>query len=334
MRPFRSLPVLLALAPLAACGDLTEMRGPPPYATTSASPSLAQEVGAERALAVLPAEAGQVISVTERREVERIGQTIALAGEGTTQGTNQIRVVAANHDPERRRRPTEETIAAELESEFPDLDMRRTERMITGQGGPIGLATGRAAGGATCLYAWQETEARPGRARGGLFASEQVDLSVRVRLCRRDLGEERAIALVEGLRLRSDVVPMGERGAPVASGVDALASAGYAASASPVTTFAAPTPARHEVVRPARTVAASPATQPSSAAIPVPTDIAARTPVVAAPRIPVAAVAAAPVAAVTAATPTASPAQPAIPPALRPTTTSTASPAIPLPSGG
>lgn len=231
MRPTRSLLALLAVVLLGACADMTEMRTTAPFATASLPATLAVEVAPEQALAGLPAEAGAVVSVTERREKDRLTQTIALAGDAATPGTNRIRVVAETHEPGRSRRATEEAIAAELAAELPDVDMRTSSQVIAGAGGPVGLATGRGGRGETCVYAWQETRTRPSRSRGGVFDTDAVDVSVRVRLCRQGLTEERAIALVEGLRLRADVVPLGSGFASGPTGVDALATAGYGAQA-------------------------------------------------------------------------------------------------------
>jgi hypothetical protein len=240
---------------------MTDMRTSAPFATASLPASLAVEVAPDQALAGLPAEAGAVVSVTERREKDRLTQTIALAGDAATQGTNRIRVVAETHEPGHSRRVTEEAIAAELAAELPDVDMRTSSQVIAGAGGPVGLATGRSARGETCVYAWQETKARPSRSRGGVFDTDTVDVSVRVRLCRQGLAEERAIALVEGLRLRADVVPLGSGFASGPTGVDALATAGYGAragvggSAGAPATFVRPSP-------PARVVRADTSTPP------------------------------------------------------------------------
>ncbi|MDK9696638.1 MAG: cellulose biosynthesis protein BcsN [Siculibacillus sp.] len=273
MRSTGPLFALAVITPLAACADLGESRALAPFATGTVPASLATEVGPDQALARLPAEAGAVVSVTERRETDRITQVVALAGEAIGRGTNRIRVVAANRDPERSRRPTEEAITAELEAELPEATMRPVAQVISGPGGPIGVAAGRTASGETCVYAWQEAEVRASGARAGIFGGDRVDLSVRVRLCRRDMTEERAIALVEGLRLRGDVVTLGGASPAGRTGVDALASAGYAAAPSRAADFAparvSPPPAPRVVSRgPKPTVASRPIA--TAAAVPLP----------------------------------------------------------------
>lgn len=315
MRPTISRLALLAVLPLAACADLTETRLATPWSATVAPASLASEIAPEQALARLPAEAGTVVSVTERREKDRLTQTVALAGDTTARGANRIRVVAAEHDGATLRRMTEERIAEELAEELPDVDMRVVPRMASAGGVPLGLASGRARDGGTCIYGWQETTATPRRARGGLFtATDDVDLSVRVRLCRTGLSEEKLIALVEGLSLRADVVPRGTFAATGPTGVDALATAGYGGGAIDRTSPVATAPrlgARTEdapVVRPRPVRAASPAPVVTPA-VPPPRS----TSVSPAPRVP-------------ATTPPPVPATAAAP--------GLVSPPIPLPSGG
>ncbi len=319
MTGLRPLPLVLVLVlvPLAGCAEFADRGTTSPYATASVSPSLAREVGADRALARLPDEAGAVVTVTERREPDRLTQTIALSGDAATAGTNRIRVVAATRDPGRLRRPTEEAITAEMEAEFAGLDMRPSSRSITAAGGPIGVATGRSTEGATCVYAWQEIDARPGRGPDGIFASETVDVSVRVRLCRRDLSEDRAVALVEGLRLRPDVAPLGGWSVAGTSGVDALASAGYGPPTGsgtrriPPMVAAPAAPMRNDDVTAAAARPVSSARRAATAGAPVPASAAASDSVPAPLAVPAART--------TAAAPPAS---------------STAVPAIPLPSGG
>lgn len=281
-----TLALVLAGLPLAACTDLAEMRAGSPLATASTPATLATEVGADRALARLPAEAGAVVSVTERRETDRLTQTVALAGDATARGGNRIRVVAANRDPAFTPRMTEERLETELAAEFPGIDMRPIGRMASAAGAPLGLASGRTGDGTTCVYGWQETRATPHGARaGGVFAGEDVDLSVRVRLCRQGVSEERLAALVEGLSLRGDVSVRGGAAVPVATGVDALASAGYGRGPSiapepmrPVardTTRTATAPTRHAAApvapksRPAP-VEARPSAAPTFDPIPLP----------------------------------------------------------------
>ena len=282
MTRFATFALVLTGLPLAACTDLAEMRAGAPITTATTPATLATEVGAERALARLPAEAGAVVSVTERREKDRLTQTVTLSGDAMARGGNRIRVVAANRDPAVTPRMTEERLEAELAAELPGIDMRPIGRMASASGAPLGLASGRSSDGTTCVYAWQESRAVPqGGRSGGFFASDEVDLSVRVRLCRQGMSEERLVALVEGLSLRGDVALRGGFGAPVATGVDALASAGYGRTAA-----VAATPVRPVAVEPVRVVkprTASVATRPGSEPRPAPVEARPGVPTIADP---------------------------------------------------
>jgi hypothetical protein len=336
MSMIRPLLAVLAVTPLAACADMVDGRGATPFTTAAVPASLATEVAPEQALARLPAEAGAVVSVTERREKERLIQTIALAGDAAARGTNRIVVSAAEHDPGHISRMTEERIAGELATELPDVDMRPSATMADGAAGPIGIASGRTARGETCVYAWQEVDARPRGVRSGFFDRGDVDVSVRVRLCRRDLSEAQMVALVEGLRLRSDVATRPSRFAGGPTGVDALATAGYGsatpsarfASVSTASSYAAPAAtAPRRVARTERrssTSATKPAVIPRAvatvAAVPLPSNSA--TPVVSIAPAPTPVPPVHAVAPVREAPPLAH-----VPP-------SVAAPAIPLPSGG
>lgn len=266
MRPHTILLAFLAAAPLTACADLAETSRSAPFATASVPVTLAVEVAPDEALARLPAAAGAVVSVTERREGGRLTQEVALAGDATARGANRIRVVASDHDGAARKRMTEERLEAELAAELPGVDMRVVPRVASAGGVALGLASGRSPAGGACVYAWQETVATPrGGRSGGLFARDDVDLSVRVRLCRQTMSEETLVALVEGLTLRGDVAPKGGRMASGATGVDALASAGYAR----------PSPRAVEPVRIAQPMAEA---RPAKAVEPRPTTPAVEVP--------------------------------------------------------
>lgn len=285
MRAPSILLALLAAEPLAACADLAETSRAAPFATASVPASLAVEVAPDQALARLPAEAGAVVSVTERRESGRLTQEVTLAGEATARGTNRIRVVASDRDGATSRRMTEERLEAELAAELPGVDMRVVPRVASAGGVALGFATGRSPTAGTCVYAWQETVATPrGGRSGSFFANDDVDLSVRVRLCRATTSEEALVALVEGLTLRGDVSPKGGRFASGATGVDALASAGYARPAvriaepvRPVASAVEARPAKVAAPRPATPkpeVAAPAAVTPRAASLPAPSVVA------------------------------------------------------------
>lgn len=275
----------LLAAGLAGCADIAERQ----LALAPDAPAtLARAVPPEAALAMLPAEAGAVVSVSEQREEERLRQTVTLAGAATARGSNEIRIVAERRGPSTTRRVTEAQIDAELAAELPGIDMRPTSRVIVNAAGPIGVATGRARDGSECAYGWQETAAAPRRGApheglGALFAeTDRTDLSIRVRLCRKGVSQEQLIAAIEGLSLRAGVASRrGSFATGSIVGGDALTSAGYGGRAVAAPIAVAP---RATVATAPRRVAPLPAAR--VAAVPKPsTEAAAAKPVSRVPEV-------------------------------------------------
>lgn len=238
-------PRLLAAALAAALAGCSSVADPAMLATGSTSASLGVALPADRALASLPAEAGAVVSVVERRGPGGVvRQTVTLAGDAARAGDNRIEVTARESDGASTRIDAE-TIEAEMAEALPGVAMTVSPRVLAGPAGPIGVATG-STGDVACLYAWSTAEARSRAAARtrvlGLDVSVAApsDLSVRVRLCRKGVGEERLAALAEGLRLRTDLVAASPLAAAPHAGVDALASAGYAAPPPPAASRAEP----------------------------------------------------------------------------------------------
>lgn len=240
MRPLSSalVPAVVACAglALAGCSASQSLTGLGPTATPVAT--LGVSLPPERAMAALPPEAGAVVSVVERRSGEdTVTQTITLTGDPGAHGDDRIEV--ARHDRSSiaaRPRVDAETIEAEMADALPGVAMTISPRVITSPGGPVGVATGAAGNGINCLYAWSNAEARGRSTPSASFLGLQIasttsaEMTVRVRLCRRGVSEERLIALAEGLRLRSDVaVGSGLSAAAGPVGGDALATAGYGA---------------------------------------------------------------------------------------------------------
>lgn len=174
-----------------------------PVAMTSAqAPGLVEEVGAARALAYLPPQAGQPVSVGERRGADGLEQDIVLAGGAAHQGQNRISVRMRWGDGEAAREalrgPTEQSIAREIEEAFPGGTVQPTTAVVANADGPIGIAAGRA-GGANCVYAWQSL--RTTRNGGWFEASAVIGTQVRVRLCSAGLSQQQLIQLVAGLNV-------------------------------------------------------------------------------------------------------------------------------------
>lgn len=270
----------LAGSALAGCSSLD---GPSlaDAAASTAPASLGVAVPPERALASLPAEAGAVVSVVERRSADgEVKQTITLAGDPGARGVDGIEVTAREQTyAAASRRIDADAVRAEMDEAFPDVAMTVSPRVVTTPTGPVGLATGSAGNGVSCLYAWSNgTLRRSTPTRAGLLSFAEAstnDVRVRVRLCRKGMSEDRLAALAEGLRIASDLGPASPA-LPRAAGSDALASAGYGAtvpaavatapvapSAPPAASTATRAPRQIAKTAPARAVEHPVATKPA-----------------------------------------------------------------------
>ncbi len=287
-------PILLA-GLLAACstvdGGRIGMAGGP----EGTDSSLARSRGPEAALASLPAEAGAVVSVVESRRLDRTEQKITLAGDVGYEGDNEI-LVTSHHPRRYQSVPVvdDASLRDEMAERLPGVELAVSPRVVVAGNVPVGFATGRNASGVGCLYAWSSGDRRRDVSLAHMFGvdgdtPDRVD--VRVRLCRRGLDENRAVALVEGLRMRSGPREVwSDRGnSGFGAGRDALETAGYAAGstvaaapaqvwtppaqpAAPRTAPVAKQSAPRAKVEPALAVA--PASTRTAAAIPSPVTVA------------------------------------------------------------
>lgn len=255
MRRSAVTPLLAATALAVALAGCSSVADPALLAGGSAPASLGVAQSPDRALASLPAEAGAVVSVVERHGPDDVvKQTVTLAGDAARVGDNRIEITARRRDGALGRVDAE-TIDAEMAEALPGVAMTVSPRVVTGPNGPIGVATG-STGDVACLYAWSTAEARPRATSStrvlGLEVSAVTsnELSVRVRLCRKGIGEERLAALAEGLRLRTDLAVTSSRAAMPVAGADALASAGYPTAVSTAPIATAPTTPRRAVEAP------------------------------------------------------------------------------------
>lgn len=260
-----------------------------------ASPPLAQAIAPSSAIAALPWDAGSIVSVVETRRTDGIDQKITLVGDAGTRGDNEIDVTTRRRNRNTVTTPVDEAqIRGEIAERLPGVTMSGEMRLVASGAGPLGLVTGRGEGGAACLYAWSSGDGarrRVDMARMlGIDGPEGDDMTIRVRLCRRGVGEEQLVALTEGLRLRPDYAAgrPTAAAAPIAAGRDALESAGYAGARPPASTFAAP-------VAPTPVAAARPPAEPAWTPAVAPAPVPAVAPVAAtAPARPAPAAAAAP----------------------------------------
>jgi hypothetical protein len=104
--------------------------------------------------------------------------------------------------------PSERGVRNEIMLRFPDVRMHIVTRPIRNTFGPVGVAVGRRADGARCVFGWQwiadAREAWPNQSNlnrmGTLFSSRSAPTSVRIRLCRMDGTVDQLVAMVEGLQ--------------------------------------------------------------------------------------------------------------------------------------
>lgn len=264
--------VALIVLPIAACSDLAGSAGSP-FAGGVEPTALARSVPADRALASLAPQAGAVVSVDERREEKGWVQTVTLAGGPATTGSNAIRIEALPRGAAVASRVRADVVEAELATDFPGIDMRILPQAIATGAGPVAAATGVGADGTRCILAWRALAT--GAEDVGfesLLRADRPAYALRVRLCGHGVSEERLIADVSGLQVRSDL--MLRRGGDVVAraGDDALASAARGSAASVV-------PAMPERAVPAVAATGSPARRTAAAR---PASTGASAPVVAA----------------------------------------------------
>ncbi len=227
----RKLIAVFGLFSLAACGSgfdlpLDNSRMATGSIPASGSQSIApvsrdgaaagnQDISA--ALFYLPIEAGVVTAVRERNFVDGTRQEIALAPDRLTKGENVIEVSLRASSSSvggpgqmQMGKPSERGVRSEILSRFPEVRMGIVTRAMSNAYGPVGLAIGKHANGARCVFAWQWIDdirqaggaGSSGFARlGALVSGGAAPASIRVRICRGDQTVDQLAAMVEGLRL-------------------------------------------------------------------------------------------------------------------------------------
>lgn len=222
---------IVALLALALTGCMTSGSGyystgyaDSPYpgrAAAGATAQLARPVSAAQALVILPDQAGNVLTVVERRSDEVVAQEIAYEADASALGENRIRIAMGRlngGDPVLApviapARASE--INAEIRAEFPGMDMRVSEVVARNPYGTFGYASGTK-GRYGCIYAWQFITGlgEPSNMMGGMFTVSH-SAALRIRLCRADVPVERLLKYVEVMRM---TVPT--RGAAISYPVD------------------------------------------------------------------------------------------------------------------
>lgn len=224
MKRLPTLAILPLVATLSACGspgfddnfNARQQRSASPLSpvVVSSIGPVASSNDFSDALLLLPPDAGAVTRIRERHYPNGTRQDIVMAGGAA--GDNVIEVSVRTQDSPGRvmsgqllqiGEPSERGVRNEIMSRFPDVRMHIVTRPVRNQFGPIGVAVGRRADGARCVFGWQwiadAREAWPNQSNinrfGSLFSSRSAPTSVRIRLCRMDGTVDQLVAMVEGL---------------------------------------------------------------------------------------------------------------------------------------
>ena len=210
VRPLRALALTALL--LGACTARDAARsvaGTPRYASLDAIadgrlPASADPGRPATPMAVLPDWAGRPVRLREHDGADAFEQAVSLSpaprGAGGENGIllRMPRGSATGEASLAGGRPTETGIRAELAAAFPGTAMQVVTRPAANAYGPYGLAVGRAAGGARCLYAWQWIAAAPDLDPD---SGRSGPVSLRIRLCRDDITLEAMAAAITQITL-------------------------------------------------------------------------------------------------------------------------------------
>ncbi len=184
--------------PLLALGAVAGTAGPARAADLTAWID-ALRVRSDVPLFTLPPAAGPVIAVDEHRAIDSYTQIVTLRGDPGTVGENQI-VVTVTRDA-LAPRITDDILSTEATDRLPPMRMGLGPADTRDPMGGFGSAVGRS-GALTCFYGWQTADLADRWISGdqpSIF-QERHALSLRVRLCRTDLGAADLVALMGGLR--------------------------------------------------------------------------------------------------------------------------------------
>lgn len=151
-------------------------------------------------LVLPPRAAGAVIGVDEHRKADSFTQVIALAGDPGTRGENTVTVTVTRDGLAPRIEPAD--LYAEMADHVPAgmsmaLDSADRDNVF----GVFGAATG-SEGPLSCLYGWQSVNlADPWiSGRASSIFRESHAMSIRVRLCRTQVGAAELAAVMTGLQ--------------------------------------------------------------------------------------------------------------------------------------
>jgi hypothetical protein len=172
----------------------------------SASPrtiSVKTALPSEQSFVAMPAGGPAIVGVIERKFTDAIVRETILATNARAAGQNSLMVTlygsvgyastSDNAQGEDSIQP--EQIAKELGWYLTGIPMQRSSLYAQNKYGPFGYATGTAATGDRCLYAWQKIHRQHGP-----FAGEGT-IGVRLRLCDAKAGFEQLLSVMYGFTI-------------------------------------------------------------------------------------------------------------------------------------
>jgi len=220
-RSFVTLCILPIALALAGCGkSVSESRlfardesptvATIPVAASSGSASFAQ------AVMLLPIEAGAVTRIRERHYTNGSRQEIVMGWDAYSKAEDILEVSIetdtsqpGGRDQLQMSKPSERGIRSEILSRFPKTPMNIVTRPMQNAFGTFGLAIGKQANGARCIFAWQWIDdiRSVGQNRSGfakmssLISGRGTPASIRVRLCHNSTTVDQLASYMEALQL-------------------------------------------------------------------------------------------------------------------------------------
>lgn len=183
-----------------------------------------REVGIDEAF-VLPSN-HSVVGITQERASNGITQTISLSTNSGYSGANYFRVTmmgpvdptGASEHSLSYQPLTDGRISRELRTEMAGITMARSPFYVQNNYGPFSYATGKTAGGDSCIYAWQQIRS-PAAAKNFFQNRGRIDL--RLRLCETGATQEQLLASMYEFTINATIAvngwnPYGEPAGPSA----------------------------------------------------------------------------------------------------------------------
>ncbi|WP_377297182.1 cellulose biosynthesis protein BcsN [Rhizobium sp. SGZ-381] len=181
---------VLASTILAGCQTAAAVKTP-------AAPEL---VAPEKALIMPPPGGLAMVGVVEHAYGNGIEQTVLLATSSSVIGQNYLKIRynggnSGETGSVAYRPITESSLRSERAAALPGIRLTPSMNFLRNAYGPIGYASGKSAGGDTCLFGWQQIRSRStGSGMGRDFGMIQV----RVRLCDHAASERELLNYMYG----------------------------------------------------------------------------------------------------------------------------------------